>query len=86
MKNFVAPAKWIEIKGKIKAKWDKFSDDEIENLKGNLDPIVGKIQRSYGYDKDIAEIEFSEFKASLRADSAEANALAAAKSSSGSDK
>lgn len=56
---------WEEIKGKIKTRWGKITDDEIETLKGNLDQLAGKIQKSYGHTKDQAESEYKEFKTSL---------------------
>jgi len=56
---------WSEIKGKIKATWGKFTDDEIETFKGNLEQIAGKIQKTYGYAQDRAEREYKDFKATL---------------------
>ncbi len=56
---------WNEIKGKIKSKWGKLADDDIETLKGNLDQITGKIQQAYGYAKEKAETEYHDFKQSI---------------------
>jgi OOP family OmpA-OmpF porin len=56
---------WNEIKGKIKTQWAKLNDDDLEELKGNLDQLAGKIQKVYGYGKEQAEIEFNEFKKSI---------------------
>jgi uncharacterized protein YjbJ (UPF0337 family) len=65
MNNNTVQGNWTEIKGKIKAKWGKISDDEIESLKGNLTQLSGKIQTAYGYAKDRAEKEFTEFQNTL---------------------
>ena len=51
---------WLEIKGKIREKFGKLTDDEVEKFKGNLDQIVGKIQHVYGYAEEHAEREFKE--------------------------
>ncbi|MBI3544339.1 MAG: CsbD family protein [Deltaproteobacteria bacterium] len=56
---------WSEVKGKIKATWSKFSDDEIEAFKGNLELLSGKIQKTYGYAQERAEREYQAFKAAL---------------------
>ena len=56
---------WTEIKGKIKEKWDKFNDIEIERVKENLELISEKIQSLYGYAKERADQEFKEFKVSI---------------------
>lgn len=65
MNQDMAQGSWNELKGKIKAKWAKFTDQDIDELKGNLEQIAGKIQKTYGYAKEKAEQEFNEFKASL---------------------
>ena len=67
MNNDIFKGNWAEIKGKIKSKWGKLTEDEIETLKGNLDQITGKIQKAYGYAKEQAETEYQSFKQSLAA-------------------
>ncbi len=56
---------WTVIKGKIKAKWGKLTDNDIEEAKGNLEVLAGKVQKNYGYAKEKAEKEYSDFKKSL---------------------
>jgi len=52
---------WSNVKQKIKAKFGKFSDTEIEGLKGHMDQLTSKVQKMYGYDKEKAEKECKEF-------------------------
>ncbi len=56
---------WTELKGKIKTKWSKLADSDVDGFKGNLDLIADKIQTTYGYTKDKAHQEYSDFKKSL---------------------
>ena len=56
---------WTELKGKIKTAFGKFSEDELESFKGNLEQISGKIQKVYGYAQERAEKEYNDFKANL---------------------
>ncbi len=65
MNKDIAKGSWTETKGKIKAKWAKLTENEIEELKGNLENLVGKVQKTYGYAKEKAEQEFKDFKASI---------------------
>lgn len=58
---------WTETKAKIKARWGKFTDDGIESLKGNMEQLSGQLQKLYGYAKEQADREYTEFKASLHA-------------------
>ncbi|MBP6217295.1 MAG: CsbD family protein [Oligoflexales bacterium] len=61
----IVQGEWNIIKGKIKSKWAKLKDDEIECFRGNLEQLTGKLQKAYGYEKEKAEKEYSEFKKSL---------------------
>ncbi|MGE4130774.1 MAG: hypothetical protein AB7F86_04005 [Bdellovibrionales bacterium] len=57
---------WTDIKGKIKQKWDKLVDTDIDGFKGNMHLISEKLQKTYGYTKDKAEQEYTEFKKTLQ--------------------
>src|SRR4051812_34209343 len=56
---------WSDLRTKIKTKWSKFSDSDIEGFKDNLDKVSGQIQKTYGIAKELAEREFNDFKATL---------------------
>jgi uncharacterized protein YjbJ (UPF0337 family) len=53
--------KWHEVKGSIRAKWGELTDDEIEELDGNREKMVGKIQQKYGVAKEEAEKQVDEW-------------------------
>jgi uncharacterized protein YjbJ (UPF0337 family) len=53
---------WKQFKGKVKQKWGKLTDDQLDVISGNRDELVGKIQESYGIAKDQAEKEVSEWE------------------------
>jgi uncharacterized protein YjbJ (UPF0337 family) len=57
-----AATDWTEMKSKIKSKWSKLADAEVESFKTNMDLITDKIQKAYGYTKDKAEQEYRDFK------------------------
>jgi uncharacterized protein YjbJ (UPF0337 family) len=56
---------WTELRTKIKAKWDKFVDTDLESFKGNMHLISEKVQKVYGVTKDKAEQEYADFKKTL---------------------
>jgi len=56
---------WTEIRTKIKTKWDKFADADLDGFKGNMHLIPEKIQKTYGIAKDKAELEYNEFKKTI---------------------
>lgn len=60
-----ARSKWPEIREMIKMNWDKFEDEEIDSLKGQLHLLSDKIQKVYAYSKERADREMLEFKKEL---------------------
>lgn len=56
--------KWHEFKGKIKQKWGKFTDNEISQINGSYERVVGLLQKHYGYAKEQAEKELNHWCAS----------------------
>ena len=51
----VLTGKWNEISGKLKEKWGKLSDDDLRIFNGNVDQLVGRIQRKTGETREAIE-------------------------------
>jgi len=45
-------ANWKQVKGKIKEKWGKLTDDDLAMINGRRGQLEGKIQERYGAAKD----------------------------------
>lgn len=52
---------WKELKGKVRSKWAKLTDDDLEHIAGKKDVLLGRLQQRYGYQKDQAERELDDF-------------------------
>jgi uncharacterized protein YjbJ (UPF0337 family) len=46
---------WQEFKGEIKAKWGKFTDNDLLEAEGDYDKFIGIVQKRYGDRKDEIE-------------------------------
>jgi uncharacterized protein YjbJ (UPF0337 family) len=46
---------WNEIKGQIRNKWGQLSNDDLQNFDGNVDRLVGLIQRKTGEGRESVE-------------------------------
>ena len=46
---------WQQIKGQVKSTWGKLTDDDLKNVAGKKDVLIGKVQARYGVLKDEAE-------------------------------
>jgi uncharacterized protein YjbJ (UPF0337 family) len=46
---------WKQIKGKIREKWGKLTDDDLDQIQGRSERFVGKLQERYGKSQADAE-------------------------------
>jgi uncharacterized protein YjbJ (UPF0337 family) len=46
---------WNEIKGKLRNKWGQLTNDDLQQAHGNIDQLVGLIQRKTGEAKSSVE-------------------------------
>ena len=61
MNSDTIKGKWTELKGSVKQMWGDFTDDDLMEIEGNRDKLIGKIQQRYGKSKDAAETEAKDF-------------------------
>lgn len=52
---------WKQLKGKVKEKWGKLTDDDLRVIEGKKDQLVGRLQERYGYAKEQAQKEADQF-------------------------
>jgi len=46
---------WNELKGKLRNKWGQLTNDDLQAAQGNVDQLVGLIQRKTGEARDAIE-------------------------------
>jgi uncharacterized protein YjbJ (UPF0337 family) len=61
MASDVLKGKWKQLRGEVKKHWGKLTDDEIDEIDGNKDILVGKLQEHYGYSRERAMEEVDRF-------------------------
>ena len=61
MNEDILKGKWREIKGGIKQKWGKLTDDDLAQVEGKEEQLLGLLQKRYGYAREKAEQEYKEF-------------------------
>jgi uncharacterized protein YjbJ (UPF0337 family) len=48
---------WMQLKGKVRQQWGHLTDDEIDQVQGNAEMLIGRIQERYGHSREEAERE-----------------------------
>jgi uncharacterized protein YjbJ (UPF0337 family) len=56
-----AKGQWTQIKGSVRKKWGKLTDDDLDVIAGERERLVGKIQERYGIAKEEAERQIADF-------------------------
>jgi uncharacterized protein YjbJ (UPF0337 family) len=57
---------WDTLKGKVKEKWAKLTDDDVRLVEGKKDKLIGVLKERYGHARDVAEREVDSFIDGLR--------------------
>lgn len=55
---------WNVIKGKVREKWGKLTDDDLDVIAGKRDQLVGTLQKRYGLAKEKVEEQVQEWERS----------------------
>ena len=57
----ILKGKWNQVKGDIRTRWGKLTDDDVAQIQGQAEKMIGKLQERYGYQRERAEREIDEF-------------------------
>ena len=53
---------WKQAMGKIREKWGRLTEDDIDVIAGKRDQLLGRIQERHGIAKDEAERQVNDFE------------------------
>jgi uncharacterized protein YjbJ (UPF0337 family) len=57
---------WKQLKGKVKERWGRLTDDDLDVWAGKRDQLVGRIQERYGIAKDEAEMQIRQWEKTVK--------------------
>jgi uncharacterized protein YjbJ (UPF0337 family) len=57
----VIKGKWKQLKGEARKQWGKLTDDDWDQVAGEKDKFIGKLQERYGWGRDEAERSADEY-------------------------
>ena len=66
MNKDIFEGKWEQLKGAVREKWGDLTDDDLTQINGNREKLLGKIQEAYGRSRDAAEKEVKVWVMSAR--------------------
>lgn len=57
----ILKGKWDQAEAQMRMKWSKLTDDDIGMVRAKNQDLVGRLRERYGWEKDRAEREVSQF-------------------------
>ncbi|MFP4313231.1 MAG: CsbD family protein [Alphaproteobacteria bacterium] len=53
---------WKQFKGEAQKQWGKLTNDEVDQINGSREKLIGKLQERYGIAREKAEKEVSDWE------------------------
>lgn len=60
MEKDTLAGQWKQLRGEVQRKWGKLTDSDLDEIQGDLQKLLGKIQEHYGHAKERAQREVDE--------------------------
>jgi uncharacterized protein YjbJ (UPF0337 family) len=58
----IVEGNWKQFRGKVRARWGKLTDDQLDQIAGKKMELSGKIQEFYGITMEEAEEQIRHFE------------------------
>ncbi len=59
---------WKQIKGKVKERWGRLTDDDVDVIAGKKEELCGRLQEAYGISRDEADRQIADWSDSFTMD------------------
>ena len=63
MNQDIFKGKWNQLKGNVRKQWGKLTDDDVDQIQGNSEILMGRLQERYGRTKEQAQKEVDDWLA-----------------------
>ena len=57
----ILQGKWHVLRGRIRSRWGRLTNDDLDRLEGSLEQLAGLVQKRYGLQREQAENEADAF-------------------------
>lgn len=67
MNKDIFEGKWKQVKGDVQKRWGRLTNDALDEINGDSEKLLGKIQENYGIARQEAEEQLKEWNKSRAA-------------------
>ncbi len=64
MNSDIIKGEWTKLKGSVREKWGELTNDEVDQVNGEAERLIGTLQAKYGYARDKAEKQVDDWLSS----------------------
>lgn len=57
MNEDILQGQWKQVKGQVRVWWGKLTDNDVKQIAGKSEKLIGLLQEKYGYSREHAEDE-----------------------------
>lgn len=57
MNSDIFKEQWKQLRGEVRQRWNKLTDDDLDVVDGKLEELEGKLQERYGWEKERSKQE-----------------------------
>jgi uncharacterized protein YjbJ (UPF0337 family) len=61
MNQDILKGRWAQLKGELKTQWGKLTDNDITQIEGQRDKLIGTVRERYGLAREDAERQVNEW-------------------------
>lgn len=61
MNKDILKGKWMQMRGDLRKQWGKLTDSDMNQIQGDAEKFIGKLQERYGWDREQAERELNDY-------------------------
>jgi uncharacterized protein YjbJ (UPF0337 family) len=61
MNEDILKGNWKQFRGELQKQWGKLTNDDLDVINGEYEKLVGRVQERYGWDREYAEREVSDY-------------------------
>ena len=57
MNEDIFKGQWKQLRGEVRQRWNKLTDDDLDVVDGKLESLEGRLQERYGWEKERIQTE-----------------------------
>jgi uncharacterized protein YjbJ (UPF0337 family) len=62
----IVAGKWKQAKGEVQKQWGKLTDDDLDQIRGEREKLMGRLQERYGMTKEEANREIDRWAEKIK--------------------